>query len=112
MTVATFILTIVNYFIPEAIIILIIPFIIAVLGVPGCYLYVAWISTGDVRKNAILMFLGLLLFIFGITFDAPTTTRIWVNVPLLPEFSKFGAPILMIIGALLYRYSFHLQEKD
>jgi hypothetical protein len=111
MVIATFIITIINYIIPAAIVILIIPFLIAILGVPGCYLYVAWVSTGDVRRNAILMFIGLLLFIFGITFDAPTTSRIWVNVPFLPEFSQLGAPSLMIIGALIYRYSFHLQKK-
>jgi hypothetical protein len=111
MVIATFIITVINYFIPAAIVILIIPFLIAVLGVPGCYVYVAWVSTGDVRRNAILMFLGLLLIIFGITFDAPTTQRIWINVPLLPEFSQMGAPSLMIIGALTYRYSFHLTKE-
>ena len=79
MVIATFIITIINYFILAAIIILIIPFLIAVLGVPGCYVYVAWVSTGDVRRNAVLMFIGLFLIILGITLDAPTTSKIWID---------------------------------
>ncbi len=111
MVILVIIISIINYFIPEAMIILIIPFLIAVLGVPGCYLYVAKISTGQVRKYAILMFLGLFLLLFGITLDAPTTSKVWVNVPFMPEFANIGAPSTQILGVILYKYISYLQKK-
>ena len=104
-------LSILNYFIPELFVLLTIIFLILVLVVPGCYIYVAWISTGDIRRNALLMMIGLMLIIFGLTLDSPTTAGLYVKIPFMPEFAKFGAPSLQILGAILYRYTFILGRK-
>jgi hypothetical protein len=53
-------LSILNYLIPELFPILTIIFLILVLVLPGCYFYVAWVSTGDVKRNAILMMVSFL----------------------------------------------------
>jgi len=111
MVIIVIVLSFFNYLIPIMFFILIIPFLIAVLGVPGCYLYIAKISTEKKRVHALLMMIGLLLFIFGISFDAPTTAYFWKNVPSMEEFAQFSSPLLQIFGAIIFRYAFYLEKK-
>ena len=104
MVIINIIITILNYFFPELIIILVIVFLIAILGLPSCYIYIAKITSGSTRRRSLMMMGGLLLIIFGITLDAPTPSRLYVNIAFMPEFAMFGAPALQILGAIIYTF--------
>jgi hypothetical protein len=110
MVIVVMFLTILNYFF-EMFFWLTITFLIVILGVPGCYFYIAVISSGDTRKHALMMMAGLLLVIFGLSLDNPTPASLYKQIPFMPEFAQFGAPSLQILGAFLFRYAFLLQKR-
>jgi len=67
-------------------------FVITVLGLPLIFLYLAAKSSGQVRKNSIIVAIGAVLFILGIAFDIPDGR---------PLFIILGEPVLEIVPPLL-----------
>ena len=100
------ILSFIVYFIPIMIIILIIPYIIVILGIPAIYAYLAIISEGNVRKNALMVFIGAFLFVLGNVLDVPIVAKLMADVPLLAEISQILAPPLQIASAIFIRMGF------
>lgn len=78
-----------------------IPFYILILfGIIFMYIYLAVNTTGEVRKNSIMIIFGILLFELGIIFALPEAQgTLWASIPV--EILWIGAPILSIIGVIL-----------
>jgi len=95
------ILSILNYIYPAAMVILTPLYIIVLFGLPIIFINLAIKSSGAVRKNALIVAIGIFLFELGIAFDIPEAASIWINVPGLPEFTKLASPVLQIIGCTL-----------
>ena len=94
------VLSFVTYFIPDTIFILTIPYLIVILGLPAIYAYLAIISEGRVRKNALFVFIGALLFLLGNAFDVPSIAKLIAGIPSLPEIAQIAAPPLQIVGGM------------
>ena len=79
-------------------------FVITVLGLPLIFSYLAIKSSGQVRKNSLLVVVGTLCFIFGIAFDIPDGRPVFI---ILGEpFLSIVAPILQIVACIILRKSF------
>ncbi len=104
------VLSLFNYFIPEIMIILIPLYVVTLLSFPCIFINIAVKGTGLVRKKAIIITIGMIIFILGVMFDIPEGASIWITVPGLPEFTKFGAPICQLSGAILIRKGFVKEE--
>jgi hypothetical protein len=100
------ILSFITYFIPDTIFILTVPYLIVILGLPVVYAYLAIITEGSVRKNALLVMAGALLFLLGNAFDVPSIAKIIAGIPGLPEIAQISAPPLQIVGAIMIRMGF------
>jgi len=81
------------------------PFFIAtVLGLPIIFIVLAIKSSGSVRKNAIFVVIGLVLFILGIAMDIPDAKAILGTWP--SEFLLLAPPIFQIIALYFFRKGF------
>ncbi len=99
-TLVTLFLSVLNYWLPEAISIpyftmwVIYPlWIPTLLALPSIYVSLAIKSTGIVRKNAILVLSGAVLFEFMIAFNSPEA---------LPVFGALG-PIILYLGTPIFQ---------
>ncbi|MGV9172223.1 MAG: hypothetical protein ACOC44_15190 [Promethearchaeia archaeon] len=95
------ILSIVNYAFPATMIILAPLYVVVLLGLPFIFINLAIKSSGSIRKNALIVAIGIILFAFGIAFDVPEAASIWMNIPGMPEVIKFASPVLQIVGSLM-----------
>ena len=74
-------------------------FIIVMVGLPLMYLYIAIISSGSLRKRAIIIALGTLLTGIAFGMDQPTGTHVFGGI--LSNLSTVIVPIFQIIGFIL-----------
>lgn len=73
---------------------------IILLGIVGLYIYLAIKSSGEVRRNSIMIIFGILLFEFGILFALPEAQKsVFGAIPL--DILLLLAPIFSIIGVIL-----------
>ena len=103
LVVVIIILSIVNYSIPIPLFILFTLYLIMIFGVALFYLYIASQSMEDARTRALLITAGLVFIAIGSGFDAPTVVHLLGGIDLLRIIMKFGAPLLLIFGALFVR---------
>jgi len=94
-------LSILNYAYPIIMVILTPLYIGVLLALPGVFLNLARKTSGSVRKNALIVAFGIILFVLGVAFDIPEAASIWMNVPGLQSITKFASPSLQIVGTLL-----------
>ncbi|MHA1147866.1 MAG: hypothetical protein ACTSR8_06435 [Promethearchaeota archaeon] len=81
------------------------PFFIAtVLGLPVIFFYLAGKSSGEVRKNSLLVAVGVVMFIFGIAFDIPDGKPIFIIFG--DVFLAVVPPILQILAIIILRKGF------
>ena len=66
----------------------------------------AIISEGSVRKNALYMMIGALLFLLGNASDVPSIAKLIAGIQGLPEIAQITAPPLQIIGAIMIQRGF------
>lgn len=95
------VLSIINYQVPETMVLLAPLYVVVLLGLPLIFINLARQTQGSVRKNALSVAIGILCFEFGIAFDVPEAASIWINVPGLPLITQIASPILQIIGCIL-----------
>jgi hypothetical protein len=95
------VLSIINYALPATMIILAPLYVVVLLGLPIIFINLAIKSSGSIRKNALLVAIGIILFEFGIAFDVPEAASIWINIPGMREFTKFASPSLQIVGSIM-----------
>jgi len=100
------VLSIVNYEFPDIMLLLTPIYIIVLLGIPLVFINLAIKGSGSVRRKALMVAIGVIIFVLGIAFDVPEAAVIWMNVPGLPEFAKFASPIFQIIGIILLYFGF------
>ena len=92
-------------FITRAIFFITMPFfIITILGLPIIFLNLARNSSGYIRKNAIIITLGILLFEFGIAFDIPDAQFLWEGFPDI--FLAIAPPVMQIFAIIILRKRF------
>lgn len=106
----TLVLIIINWSVPEILVILIIAYAITLLGLPIIYIYIGIISTGEVRRRAFLISLSMGVLVFGILLDSPTVARVIVTIPNGPEFAQISSPLLLIIGSYLVLIGFRKKK--
>ncbi len=78
-----------------------IPFYLMILfGIVFMYIYLAASTTGEVRRNSIMIIFGILLFELGLVFALPEAQNtLFSAIP--AEILMITAPILSIIGVVL-----------
>jgi hypothetical protein len=77
-------------------------FLVVVLGIPSIYFYIAIKSPGDVRRNSIILAIGMVIFIFGLAFAIPSLQEsIWSMIFPISWIYEILAPVLHIIGLIL-----------
>lgn len=78
-----------------------IPFYLVILfGIVGMYVYLATSTSGEVRKNSIMIIFGIALFELGLVFALPEAqTTLWASIP--TEVLWIIAPVISIIGVIL-----------
>lgn len=78
-----------------------IPFYLLILfGIVFMYIYLAVSTSGEVRRNSIMITFGILLFELGLVFALPEVqASVFAGIP--TDIMVIGAPILSIIGVLL-----------
>ncbi len=112
MTLILLTLSIINYFFPQNQFPLQIPFFIAVvLGFPIIYLNVAIKSSGDVRRNALILAVGMVLFEFGMAFSIPNAQALLWSAFMPALLYEFLGPILQIIGTIVIYRGFSRQTE-
>ncbi|TFG19069.1 MAG: hypothetical protein EU533_07110 [Promethearchaeota archaeon] len=79
-------------------------FILTVLGLPVIFLYLAAKSSGEVRRNSLLVAIGVIMFIFGIAFDIPDGKPIFIVLG--DVFLAIVPPILQILAVIILRKGF------
>jgi hypothetical protein len=105
----TLFLSVLNYWLPEEISVpyftmyVVYPlWIPTLLALPIIYVVLAIKSTGVVRKNAILVLLGITAFEFLIAFNSPEATPVFIGLG--PYILWWGTPIFNVLAVyLLYR---------
>ncbi len=95
------ILSLLNYMYPIIMFILAPLYILVLLGLPIIFIVLGIKSSGDVRKNAFIIAIGIVMFEVGIAFDVPEAASIWINVPGMREITQFASPLLQIVGSIL-----------
>jgi hypothetical protein len=96
------IIAITNYFVVIDIFVWQIPFFaIVLLGIPSIYIYLAFKSSGNIRKNSLYISLGMLLFEMGVVFGVPNIQRILITSVAFGWIFEILAPILHIIGIFI-----------
>lgn len=94
-------LSLTNYFVPENIFLYQVPFFIpVVLGFPAMYFYIASKSSGDVRKNSLIIAVGMIIFELGVVFAIPNAQATLLS-SMAPVIYELLGPILHIIGVIL-----------
>jgi hypothetical protein len=102
MTLILLTLSIMNYFFVQNQFPWQIPFFIAVvLGFPIIYLNMAIKSSGDIRRNAITLALGMVLFELGMALSIPNAQALLWSAIMPTVVYEFLAPILQIIGTII-----------
>lgn len=98
-TVGGAIISILNYLTIEDLTLISIPFYLLVLfGFPLIYFYLAIKSTGKVRKDSLLIGIGILFFEIGMAFAIPEAQQlIWANF-MYPLIYELGGPIFHLVG--------------
>lgn len=93
-----FTLDVVNY---DLLFTITIPFYLLILfGIVGMYIYLAINTTGNVRKNSIMITIGILLFELGLVFALPEAqANIFSTIP--SDVLIILAPVLSILGVIL-----------
>ncbi len=79
-------------------------FLVLVLGLPLIFLNLAIKSRGSVRRNAFLVFIGILFFILSVAFDIPDGKPIFGALP--AEILAIVPPICAIVSCLFFRKGF------
>ncbi len=75
-------------------------YVLILFGIVGMYVYLAASTSGDVRRNSILIIFGILLFELGLVFALPEAqASLFAGIPL--EVLWIIAPTISIIGVLL-----------
>ncbi|HUY00460.1 MAG TPA: hypothetical protein VMV49_12950 [Candidatus Deferrimicrobium sp.] len=75
-------------------------YLLILFGIICMYIYLAIKTSGEVRKNSIMIIFGILLFELGLVFALPEAQKsIWAAIP--TEIIILLAPIFSIIGVLL-----------
>ncbi len=105
LVIAATILSIINYQI-DVMIILTPIYVVVLLGIPIVFLNLARKMSGNLRTKAIMVAIGVIIFVLGIAFDVPEAASIWIGIPGFQDFAKIGSPIFQIIGILLLNYGF------
>lgn len=73
---------------------------VILLGIVGMYIYLALKSSGEVRRNSIMIVFGILLFEFGLIFAlSEAQTSLFASIPL--DILIIISPILSVIGVIL-----------
>ena len=103
------VLSIINYSYPAIMFILTPLYAVVLLGLPIIFLNLARQTSGSIRKNALIVAIGIILFELGVAFDVPEAAIYWIAVPGLPEFTKFASPGFQIIGSLMIYRGFPKQ---
>lgn len=85
-------------------------YIIASIGLPSIYVYIALNSTGKVRKRALIISLGMALVIIGISLVQLLRVDAF-DIIISSDFS-FIFPLLQIIGFILVIYGFKKEEES
>ncbi len=80
-------------------------FIITILGLPLIFINLAKKTSGELRRKALIVFIGAILAEIGLAFDVPEGFILWSNLGLLDIFLIL-APILQIIGYILIKTGF------
>ena len=80
-------------------------FMFTIWGLPVIFLNLARKSSGTVRKNAITVTVGVLLFEFGIAFDIPDARILWVGIADI--FLAVAPAIMQILAVIILRKGFH-----
>ncbi|MHA1147865.1 MAG: hypothetical protein ACTSR8_06430 [Promethearchaeota archaeon] len=101
LTITVTTLSIINYGYPATMLILAPLYVIVLLGLPLIFFSLAIKSSGSIRKNSIIVAVGIILFVLGVAFDVPEAASIWINIPGMMEFTKFASPILQIVGSIM-----------
>jgi hypothetical protein len=95
------ILSIINYLFTATMIVLAPIYVVVLLGLPLIFINLAVKSSGSIRKNALLVAVGIIFFVFGVAFDVPEAASIWINISGMRQFTKFASPLLQIVGSLM-----------
>ena len=73
---------------------------IILLGIVGMYIYLALKSSGEIRRNSVMVIFGVFLFELGIIFALPEAqATLFAAIPL--DILLILPPILSIVGVLL-----------
>ncbi|MHA1277818.1 MAG: hypothetical protein ACTSQI_01750 [Candidatus Helarchaeota archaeon] len=75
-------------------------YLLILFGIIGMYIYLAVSTSGEVRRNSILIIFGIFLFELGLVFALPEAQiSLFSGIPV--EVLWVSAPILSIIGVIL-----------
>jgi len=75
-------------------------YLLILFGIIFMYIYLAVKTSGEVRRNSIMIIFGILLFELGIIFSLPEAQgTLWAAIPI--EVLWIIAPVLSIIGVVL-----------
>ncbi len=75
-------------------------YLVILFGIIFMYIYLAVKTSGEVRRNSIMIIFGILLFELGIIFALPEAQgTLWASIPL--EVLWILAPVLSIVGVIL-----------
>ncbi len=106
LTIILLTLSIVNYFVQENLFLYQVPFFLpVVLGFPVMYFYLAATSSGEVRKNSLLIAVGMILFELGVVFAIPNA-QATILAFMDPVIYEFLGPILHIISLVILYFGF------
>jgi hypothetical protein len=95
-------ISIANYFILENIFLYQVPFFIpVVLGFPAMYFYIASTTSGEVRKNSLLIAVGMIIFELGVVFAIPNAQASFLSAIMPAVVYEFLGPILHILGVVI-----------
>jgi hypothetical protein len=79
-------------------------FLVLVLGIPLIFLNLAIKSSGSVRRSALSVFIGILLFILSVAMDIPDGKPVFGALP--PVIVSIAAPTCTILSCIFFRKGF------
>ena len=106
------IISILNYVFPILMVILTPLFILLMIVLPGVLIIGGSRVEGILRRKSYIVAFSILSIIFGIAFDIPEASIIWINVPGLPTICKILAPVLQILGTIGVRHGLTLEINE
>ncbi|MHA1273767.1 MAG: hypothetical protein ACTSQP_07940 [Promethearchaeota archaeon] len=109
LTLITLAISVLNYWLPENISIPYITFYIVyplwittLLALPSIYVGLAIISSGIVRRKAIILVIGIVIFEFSVAMNSPEATPVFIALG--PYILLWAVPCMQILGCyLLYK---------